>query len=198
MLSLSAAVSFIALLFYCVLLVVVIRRDFKSRLHLSFALNLFHTFSGTRLFLLSLFVPIELACGDAMGMPFKKDAFDVIICGLATHHMNVPRLLFEMRRVLKLGGALTIADVGGSLRWKLPGVRTLIKIATFFYFLVTENIFRGWTEASALPNVYTAEEWQSSLRESGFTGIRVAELPKSHAWIPSPLLITAKKPNGKG
>jgi len=38
--SLSAAVSFIALLFYCVLLVIVIRRDFKSRLHLSFAIYL--------------------------------------------------------------------------------------------------------------------------------------------------------------
>jgi ubiquinone/menaquinone biosynthesis C-methylase UbiE len=137
-------------------------------------------------------MPIELACADAMVMPFRRNAFDVIICGLATHHMVVPSLLSEMRRVLKPGGALTIADVGGSLHWQLPGVKTLIKIGTFFYFLITENIFRAWTEASALPNVYTSEEWQSSLGESGFTAIKVVELPKSHAWIPSPLLITAR------
>ena len=40
MFNLSAAVSLIALLLYCVLLVIVIRRDFKSRLHLSFAIYL--------------------------------------------------------------------------------------------------------------------------------------------------------------
>ena len=137
-------------------------------------------------------INIHLTCGDAMVMPFSNESFNVVICGLATHHMNVPRMLSEMRRVLKPGGALTISDVGGSLRWQLPGVRTLIKIATFFYFLVTENIYRAWTETSALPNVYTAEEWQLLLRESGFTSIQVTELPKSHTWIPSPLLITAK------
>ena len=100
-----------------------------------------------------------------MAMPFRRNAFDVIICGLATHHMVVPRLLSEMRRHIKTGRALTIADVGGSLHWQLPGVKTLIKIGTFFYFLVTENIFRAWTEASALPNVFTSEEWQLSLGE---------------------------------
>ena len=40
MFNLSAAISLIALLLYCVLLVIVIRRDFKSRLHLSFAIYL--------------------------------------------------------------------------------------------------------------------------------------------------------------
>ena len=135
---------------------------------------------------------IHLACGDAMVMPFSHESFNVVICGLATHHMNTPRLLSEMRRVLKPGGALTISDVGGSLRWQQPGIRTLILIATFIYFLVTENILRARTETSALPNVYTAEEWQLLLRESGFTSIQVTELPKSHTWIPSPLLITAK------
>ena len=143
-------------------------------------------------------VNIHLACGDAMVMPFNNESFSVAMCGLATHHMNVPLMLSEMRRVLKPGGALTISDVGGSLYWQLPGVKTLIKIATFFYFLVTENTFRAWTETSALPNVYTAEEWHLLLRESGFTSIQVTELPKSHTWIPSPLLITAKLNNRKG
>ena len=40
MFNLSAAVSFIALLLYCVLLVIVIRQVAKSRLHLSFAIYL--------------------------------------------------------------------------------------------------------------------------------------------------------------
>ena len=135
---------------------------------------------------------INLACGDAMVMPFSNKSFNVVMCGLATHHMNASKLLSEMRRVLKPGGTIAIADVGGSSYWHLLGVRTLIKIATFFYFLITENVFRARTEASALPNVYTVEEWQLLLKESGFTYIHVTELPKSHIWIPSPLLITAK------
>ena len=137
---------------------------------------------------------IKLACADAMVMPFRRNSFDVVICGLATHHIEVPTLLSEMRRVLKPGGSLTIADVGGSSLWQLPAIRSLLKISTFFYFMLTEGASRAWAEASALPNVKTAAQWQSYLEEIRFTNIHVSELPKTHTWIPSPLLITAIKP----
>jgi ubiquinone/menaquinone biosynthesis C-methylase UbiE len=135
---------------------------------------------------------IELTCADAMVMPFRDNVFDVIICGLATHHMDIANLLSETKRVLKPGGFLAIADVGGSLHWQVPGVKRLIKLATFIYFLIMENFKRAWIEATAVPNVFTPDEWQSSLGMSGFDDIRIIELPKSHTWIPSPLLITAK------
>jgi hypothetical protein len=102
-----------------------------------------------------------------------------------------------MKRVLKPGGSTIIADAAGSLRWHIPGIKHLIRIATFFYFLTTENIARAWAEAAALPNVYTASEWRSLLEEYTFSAIQMTELPKRYAWIPSPLLITAILQNGK-
>lgn len=43
---------------------------------------------------------IDLVCASAMDMPFANGIFDVIICGLGTHHMNVPRMLLEAKRPL--------------------------------------------------------------------------------------------------
>jgi ubiquinone/menaquinone biosynthesis C-methylase UbiE len=136
---------------------------------------------------------INLTCADAMLMPFDQNSFDVVISGLATHHMNVPRMLNQMQRVLKRSGILVLADVGGSSFWRFPGIRIIIRLATFFYFLATENIDRAWTEASAVPNVRTAEEWNSLLAEQGFKNIQIERLSTSNAWIPSPLVIKARK-----
>ena len=57
---------------------------------------------------------ISLSCGDALVMPFGPGSFDLVMCGLATHHMNVPAMLSEMGRVLKPGGRLAMADAAGS------------------------------------------------------------------------------------
>ena len=86
-------------------------------------------------------INIHLACGDAMVMPFSNESFNVVMCGLATHHMNVTRLLSEIKRVLKCGGKISIADAGGSRLWHLFIVRGLIRAAGFFYFLAVENIY---------------------------------------------------------
>src|SRR5665811_1411228 len=44
---------------------------------------------------------IRLVCASGMAMPFGEGAFDVVTCGLGTHHMDGQRLIREMRRVLK-------------------------------------------------------------------------------------------------
>jgi ubiquinone/menaquinone biosynthesis C-methylase UbiE len=135
---------------------------------------------------------IDLTCASAMAMPYQDGTFDVIICGLATHHLDVPVVLGEMKRVLKLGGRLTIADVGGSSAWRLPGISHLIRLATFLYFLPKEGFARAQSEASALANVYTANEWKELLAEQGFSEISALELPSSHFWSPCPLVICAR------
>ena len=38
-----------------------------------------------------------------MAMPFVDGAFDLVICGLGMHHMDVSQTLAEMRRVLNKG-----------------------------------------------------------------------------------------------
>ncbi len=137
---------------------------------------------------------ISFTTGDAMGMPFKSNNFDVVMSGLATHHMNVPMMLSEIVRVLKPGGRFSLADVGGTRLWKNPIIAFLIKILAYIYFFITENKERAWAEATAVVNIRTKEGWQEVLHASGFTNISITELPSKSFWVPDPLLIQASKP----
>lgn len=137
---------------------------------------------------------ISLTAGDAMQMPFRNNSYDLVMCGLATHHMNVPQLLREIMRVLKPSGRFSLADVGGSPLWRNPIISFFIKILAFFYFLFTENKDRAWAEASAVSNVQTKETWTEILTECGFSGIEIQKLPSKSFWVPDPLLIQASKP----
>jgi ubiquinone/menaquinone biosynthesis C-methylase UbiE len=142
--------------------------------------------------------PISLTCASAMAMPYHSSHFDVVLCALAAHHLDVPVVLAEMARVLKPGGRLAIADVIGSVVWQLPVISSLIRAATFVYFLPQEGLARARAESSALSNVYTAAEWEHRLAEAGFEGIQITTLPTSHSWLPSPLIIQAQKTNQEG
>jgi len=136
---------------------------------------------------------IEMVCGNALAMPLDSASFNIVLCGLATHHMNVKDLLTEIHRLLKPDGKLAIADVGGAQSWKNPIVRFLIRMLAFAYFFFTENKSRAWVEASALANIRTAQEWQAVLLELGFDDIAVSELQSKKFWVPNPLIINAKK-----
>ena len=141
---------------------------------------------------------IRLTCASAMAMPYHPGHFDVVLCALAAHHLDVPVALAEMARVLKPGGRLTIADVIGSALWRLPVIQFLIRTATFVLFLPQEGLARAQAEASALSNVYTGKEWEQSLAEAGFDKIKITSLPTSHSWLPSPLIIQAQKITSEG
>jgi ubiquinone/menaquinone biosynthesis C-methylase UbiE len=136
---------------------------------------------------------IILTCASAMAMPFPEESFDVVICGLATHHMDVPQMLSEMRRVLKWGGYLTLADVAASQYWRLPGIKASLKLATFFYFLLTEGIARARAESDAVSHVHTADEWRTLISDCGFVQTELAELPGRRFWCPAPLILRATK-----
>ncbi len=137
---------------------------------------------------------IRLACGNALSMPFQSEFFDVVLCGLATHHMDVTILLAEMNRVLKRGGHLTIADVGGSPAWRHPVINSLIRVGTFLYFLPFDGVARARSESGALSNVRTKDEWNTALSGQGFGSIEITSLSSSHFWVPAPLAVRARKP----
>jgi ubiquinone/menaquinone biosynthesis C-methylase UbiE len=134
---------------------------------------------------------IKLVCASAMAMPFVEGVFDKVICGLGTHHMDIPQMLSEMSRVLKAGGELVLADVAASPSWKLPGVKTIIRLIVLSYFLSGRNFARAWAEAIALSNIHTAAEWCASLSEFGFVNIEITESPARHRWYPCALTMKA-------
>jgi ubiquinone/menaquinone biosynthesis C-methylase UbiE len=135
----------------------------------------------------------NLVCATALSMPYAYAGFTQVICGLATHHMDVRILIWECHRVLRAGGKLTIADAGGSNLWKIPGVKFLVRIAAFVYFSLVENKSRAWAETRAVSNVLSKEDWNRVLSVSGFRNIVVLSLKSKYFWVPSPLLIKAEK-----
>jgi ubiquinone/menaquinone biosynthesis C-methylase UbiE len=139
-----------------------------------------------------------LVCASALEIPYASESFDLVTCALATHHMDVRRLLSETYRVLGRGGMLSMADVGGSRLWKSPAVKLLLKMAAFTYFLLQENIHRAWAEAEAVSNVRSKEEWSALLLDAGFQGIQITKLRSKRRWIPEPLVIQAIKPRSGG
>lgn len=135
----------------------------------------------------------HLVCASAMQMPYADSSFTQVICGLATHHMNVNQLALESIRILQSGGKLTIADVGGSNILKFPGVKFIVRIALFIYFSLVENKSRAWAESHAVANVQSKEDWTLTLMNSGFRNIVIQKLKSKFFWVPSPLLIKAEK-----
>lgn len=135
---------------------------------------------------------ISLTCANAMAIPFTGQAFDVVVSGLASHHMDISLMLSEMRRVLKPGGLLSVIDVGTSPLWELPVVKLLMRVGTFFYFSIKENLTRAWAEVGAVTNLRTPKEWQMELEAAGFQSIEIIQLSSKYRWVPGPLSIKCK------
>ena len=135
----------------------------------------------------------KFTCASAMEMPYKNEAFSLVLCGLATHHMDVDKLLSEVYRILDENGKLVMADVGASPLWRIPGVLFFIRILAFIFFFFKENPSRAWAEAMSVKNIRTYDDWVDDLNKWGFRDIHVQKLDSKYRWIPSPLLIKAKK-----
>lgn len=136
---------------------------------------------------------ICLTCADAMTLPFAAESFDVIITGLASHHMDISRMLKEIKRTIKRNGRLSMIDAGVPPIWHFPIINGLVKVIAFVYFLFKENKTRAYAEAAAVTNVFTAEEWQDALLELGFEEISTEVIPGKYKWIPNALSIKAVK-----
>jgi ubiquinone/menaquinone biosynthesis C-methylase UbiE len=132
---------------------------------------------------------VNLSCSDAMALPFKTQTFDVVVSGLSSHHMNIPIMLSEMKRVLKPGGLLSLIDVGTSRLWEKPLFKLAARLIAFFYFLVKENSSRAWAEAAAVSNLRTPEGWETDLENIGFHNIVINKLTSKYRWAPEPLSI---------
>jgi len=135
---------------------------------------------------------ISLVCASAMDMPLTKETFDALVCGLGMHHMDVARLVPEMKRVLKAGGHLVMADMGAPAHWRSLWGRVLMRMAVAGFRLVKRSP-RAQAEADAFTSIHTAEEWRSILSSAGFDEIEITEWPPRRFWYPSALLMGAVK-----
>lgn len=133
---------------------------------------------------------VYLVCGSALELPFANASYDVVVCALGTHHMDVPRMLAEMRRVLRPGGRLALADVGASPFWRSLFGGLLLRVLMARYGLC-HNDARGQAELEAFHNVRTADEWEALLAGCRFERVEVSVIRARRPWYPSGLTMRA-------
>ena len=116
--------------------------------------------------------------------------FDVVVCGLGTHHMDVPTMLAEMRRVLKPDGTLVLADVAASPLWRSFVGRLWLRVLMIQYGL-TESRARAQAEVEAFSNIRSVDEWQTLLSEYAFSDVEMGRVPARCRWYPQALIMKA-------
>jgi len=134
---------------------------------------------------------IDLVCASAMEMPFANGIFDVIICGLGTHHMNVPKMLHETKRLLTKGGRLVISDVGATPFWRSVAGKLLIRLLMLEYGFINKSA-RTEAELEAFQNVRTVKEWSTLLKDFGYVKVKIDEIKPRLPWFPSGLTLQAE------
>jgi ubiquinone/menaquinone biosynthesis C-methylase UbiE len=133
---------------------------------------------------------VRLVCASGLALPFAPSSFDVILCGFGAHHMEMPTMLSEMRRVLKGSGRLALAAVGVPPFLRSFWARALVHVVLKLAGLLQQGA-RIQAEVAAFSNVHTAAEWQAALSHAGFDSFNVAKARARHRWYPRALTITA-------
>ncbi len=134
---------------------------------------------------------IHLVCASAMCMPFADKSFQVVICGLGTHHMDVPQMLFEAKRLLADGGRLVISDVCATPFWRtILGKASLLMVLQ--YYGISNSAARAKAEIGAYKNVRTTQEWAETLKNFGFGELKMNVVQPRLPWFPGGLTIAAE------
>ena len=133
---------------------------------------------------------IHQVCGSGMQMPLGADSFDVVMCGFGTHHMDVPLLVSEIRRVLRSDGYLVMADVGAPASWRTLWGRALVWMMIRLIRIFWRSA-RVEAEADAIPSIRTVSEWRDLLIRFGFNSVEIVERPARRFWYPCVLILRA-------
>lgn len=140
-----------------------------------------------------LLASARLVCGSGMALPLADGAFDLVLCGLGTHHMQVPTLLAEIRRVLRPGGRLVVADAAATAFWRTPIGALMLRVVLFFYVMSLRSP-RARAEREALDSLYTAGEWRTLLAGHGFEQIEASEIRALRRYVPGGVILQAVRP----
>jgi len=105
--------------------------------------------------------------GDAVTLPFRDGAFDVVTCRIAPHHFpDVAGAVREVRRVLRPGGSFLVQDILGH------------DDAEAAAFITEVERRRDPTHIRA----YRAVEWKAFLRAAGLTVMDSTVVTKRRPW----------------
>ena len=85
---------------------------------------------------------VPQVCASALEMPFKSNVYDIAICCLATHHMDVELLLSNIMHALKPGGKVYLADAGACLYLEECVGQSIAKRLGVFLFPVSGKYFK--------------------------------------------------------
>jgi ubiquinone/menaquinone biosynthesis C-methylase UbiE len=131
-----------------------------------------------------------LVCGSALAMPLAGASFDVALCALGTHHMNVPLLVSELHRVVRPGGRIVLADVCANDFWRSMAGTALLRVLMIGYGLSLRSV-RAQAEIEAFDNVRTPDEWRILLAEHGFANMVIQTIRSRYPWYPSGIIASA-------
>lgn len=92
---------------------------------------------------------------DALGMPFPSNTFDLVFSDGVIEHLDIPRVLKEMKRVLKPEGWLVA---------KVPSGSFLYKIVYYLLSPIENRPDEAW---------YSKSEWKKKAEEVGYKNVRV-------------------------
>jgi len=112
-----------------------------------------------------IFLPVV---GDLERLPFKDNSFDICFCGWVLHHFpDIGTAVAELKRVLKLGGKIALAEPNES------------NVAMRFSRFVEDlPLLRGWVLRAGwdTPNrtIHRHNHYIEALERQGFTDIGVS------------------------
>jgi SAM-dependent methyltransferase len=120
-------------------------------------------------------------------MPLVDASFDVVLCALGTHHMNVPVLISELHRVVRPNGRIVLADVCANDFWRSLAGAALLRVLMIGYGLSLRSV-RAQAEIEAFENVRTPDEWRILLAEYGFVDTALQTIRSRFPWYPSGII----------